>query len=207
MIQKEVVKNDAIIKSIAILLKAYKKLTVPLNHNNKEKRSLKYLLNQSIREYNIPLENRHVSKKANNLWKKITTKDIRTFHYRDKVVCENLKSPIHNVMFYNSAHKNGMPQTLSSNTNSFPFNNVFHEEHIVPVSLILNEMVKMDTFDDNSIKAQLDKMHLCVMLKKEDRAINSKMGKTANRTLNFDTNVNNIYGECDITLLPDKQFP
>lgn len=170
------------------------------DYKDKDLKSLRYLLNQSIREYDIPVENYHVSTAALELWKKITKKDIRGFHYRDVVVCDALETPI-SVDLYNGASKEGEEKELIPN-DSFLFNEIFHEDHIIPVSLILNEIVKMDTFDENSIKAKLDKMHLCVILKEEDR----KLGRTKERSLNFEENKKDVYEAKGIKIIDFNQI-
>lgn len=59
-------KNDAIIDSIKRLLKEYKSEVIKRKTLKRKAKlnSLKYLISQSIRQYDVPARHRHLSKKA-----------------------------------------------------------------------------------------------------------------------------------------------
>lgn len=59
-------RNDVIIKSIECLLAGYKKEMALQNPNKKDLWFLRYLLGQSIRQYDIPGQNHHLSQAAHN---------------------------------------------------------------------------------------------------------------------------------------------
>lgn len=187
-------KNDAIINSILCLLTAYKKMN-STNSNKMNKASLRYLLGQSIRQYDIPLSNRHVSKEARSRWDEISKSNIEDYHYRNVVVCDNLKVPKQYLLF-NGANGSGEPTKLMPGS-TFIFREMFHEDHVIPVSLILREMIEMVNVNRIEIKNLLDKMHLCVLLKEEDR----KIGRTKGRTLHYNQNIINIYNKAGISIL------
>ena len=44
-----------------------------------------YLLNQTIRQYQLPRDHYFVSEKAQELWNKISSKSIFNYKYRDKI--------------------------------------------------------------------------------------------------------------------------
>lgn len=180
-------KNDAIIKSILCLLDEYKTEYAKPSHNKVVLGSLRYLLNQSIRQYDIPAENHHLSQAAHERWTGLTTADIRKYHYRDIVVCDKLSSPVQHALF-NGPKKKGLPTTLTKGS-KFHFREMFHEDHVIPVSMILDEIIKMNPVNYASVDNILNKMHICVILKKEDR----KIGRTVGRTLDFEETINNVY--------------
>ena len=185
-------RNCAIIDSILSLLKAYKALKGS-ESNKFDLDCLHYLLGQCIRQYDIPKENRHVSRAALVFWKTISTQKIGDYHYRNAVPCDNLKKEI-NVQSYTGATSTGSPLLLKPGK-TFIFRNLFHEDHITPVSFILNELIDMDSVDKESIEDCLNKMHLCVLLKEEDR----NLGRTKGRG-DFETTIKDAYK--DIELLP-----
>lgn len=187
-------KNDAIINSIIVLINEYKTLLSSSTSNIKDIRSLRYLLNQSIREYEIPSDNWHVSKAALALWEDLTKEDIKNYHYRDVVKCDNLKQPW-NTDLFQGANKEGDEREIFPN-DSFLFNELFHEDHVIPVSLILEEIIKSPIIDYNSIKTILDKMHICVILKEEDR----KLGRTKGRNIDFNKTIVDVYNKNGVEL-------
>ena len=187
-------KNEAIIKSIIVLLKAYRTFHGQINIDKAALISFRYLLGQSIRQYDIPIENYHISQAAFERWEQLSKDKIERYHYRDLVKCNNL-TKLYRFKQFKGASKSGNPRKLHPN-GSFVFRDMFHEDHVIPVSLILNELIKIKTVDENSVKVQLNKMHICIILKEEDR----KLGRTINRTANFLDTINNVYKPKGISL-------
>lgn len=186
-------KNEAIVDSILCLLRQYRKeLTTP-KPNKADLSSLKYLINQTIRAYDIPEENHHLSQRANDRWNELSTEDIMKKHYKDKVVCDKLTSPV-KYELYNGANKTGSSTEITKK--GFEFREMFHEDHVIPVSMIFDEMVKMPVVDKRSIENLLNGMHMCVLLKEEDRII----GKTRGRSLDFDKTIEDVYTRHGISL-------
>ena len=188
-------KNDAIIKSIICLITEYKAM-VKQNPDQNGMGSLRYLLGQSIRQYDIPEQNHHLSQAAHDRWKALSSDDITKYHYQDWVICDKLSGP---VMFnsYNGSHGKGTPITLTKDS-TFVFRELFHEDHVIPVSMILDEMIRMQTVDNSSIERLLNEMHICVLLKEEDR----KIGRTRNRSLDFQETIRKAYNSENIYLYP-----
>ena len=189
-------KNKAIIKSIKALLSEYAKS----GGSDKDRNSLRYLLGQSIRQYDIPEKKYHISVCAKQRWQELSKDIIANYWYRKQVKCDNLKVP-KSYDLYKGSTKKGVPTTLNPMA-SFTFRDMFHEEHIIPVKIILEKLIGTTTINDKTIKGILDDMHICIILKEEDRMINQKFGKTANRRDNFAQNVKCIYNACGINLLP-----
>ena len=168
--------------------------------------SLRYLLGQSIRQYDVPEENYHISQAAKNRWDELTNDCIRNYWYRKQVKCDKLTAAKWYKLYKGSTNA-GTP-ALRNPGETFEFRQMFHEEHTIPVSLIMNELTnnsKISTMKD--IKELLDSMHVSILLKDEDRAINAKFGKTNGRSLIFSDNVKNIYNKCGITLLACPRLP
>ena len=189
-------KNDAIIKSILCLLTEYKTEMAKPNYDKDSLGSLRYLLGQSIRQYDIPVQNHLMSQAAHSRWTELTTANIMNYHYRDIVVCDNLSKPVQHALF-NGSKKRGTLTTLTKGY-KFHFREMFHEDHVIPVSMILDEMIKMQAVDYLSIESLLNQMHICVLLKKEDR----KIGRTRNRSLKFQKTIRDVYNTENIYLYP-----
>ena len=187
-------RNEAIIESIIVLLKAYRPLLSEINIDKATLNSLHYLLGQSVRQYDIPLKNYHISQAALERWEQLSTDRIEKYHYRDMVKCDNLTKS-YRFKLFKGAGKSGTYRKLHPNS-SFVFRDMFHEDHVIPVSLILKELIKIKTIDENSIKEQLNKMHICIILKEEDRVL----GRTINRTTNFANTIKNVYNPKGILL-------
>ena len=192
-------RNKAIINSILCLLEAHRAISSNPNHNESDLKSLRYLIGQTIRQYDIPAENRHVSVEAKKRWEELTSKCIEDFHYRDLVVCDKLSKPFH-YLAYKGASKEGDERELPKGE-TFHFRDMFHEEHIIPVSLILKELTGMQNPRAESVEQCLNSMHICVLLKEEDR----KLPRTQKRTLSFEENVKNVYGASEITLCKPQE--
>jgi hypothetical protein len=195
-------KNNAIIESILCLLKGYKdeekaKQTQNLN-------DLKYLLNQSIRQYDIPDGNRHLSVKADKLWKQVmpTTENIMNYHYKQMVHCKNSSDEDVNLELYKgNTRKTFETKTLQPIEEwEFEFRKVFHEEHVVPVQAIVDYLVQQEvnTLNAESIKKLLDeKLHICVILKKED----GHLPKIKRKSFDYQTIIDTVYEDAGIKLV------
>ena len=188
-------RNTVIVDSILCLLSAYKNELSKTFPNKDDKASLRYLLGQSIRHFQIPLSNRHISVASDIRWKELSTKKIENFHYRDTVVCDNLKTA-KSFLLFNGAHSNGVQTTLSRNS-KFIFRQMFHEDHVIPVSMILEDLTNLPIINRCSIENILNKMHLCIILKEEDR----KIGRTRGRSLDYDKTIANVYIPNGINIL------
>ena len=188
-------KNDAIVESIQTLVTEYKKLTSTSSKNKEDLGSLRYLLLQSIRQYDIPLSHRYVSEAAFKLWNQLTSQSIKDCHYRDRITCDKLNGSI-NCSKYKGAYGTGNPTTLTTNS-TFLFREMFHEDHVIPVSVILDKMSQCSNVNKTSIKCLLDKMYLCVILKEEDRRIGRTKGRNND---DFQTIIDTVYKNNGITL-------
>lgn len=186
-------RNEAIIKSIKILLEAF--IANKAEDNEVDNGSLSYLLGQLIRQYDIPKEHRHISKNAQARWDllNVTKGNIEDYHYKKKVTCNPSKPMC--FEFYKGAENKGESRTITKGSH-FEFREMFHEEHVIPVSLIKKKLVDLNPINEKEIKELLEKMHICVILKDENRIINTMKG----RTLDFEETIENVYKKAGISL-------
>lgn len=198
-------KNDAIIDSILCLLKGYKdeekaKQTQNLN-------DLKYLLNQSIRQYDIPDGNRHLSMEADKKWKQVmpTTENIMNYHYKQMVDCKNRSNKdVDLKLFKGNTRKTFTTITLKPGDKYiFEFRAVFHEEHVVPVQAIVDYLINQNVkkLDAKAIKKLLDdKLHICIILKEED----GNLPKIKRNSFEYQEIIDTVYKEAKITLVKSR---
>ena len=159
-----------------------------------------YLLNQLLRALEIPKERKLVSEKAKELWNMLEVKDgkgrlldINNFSNHQTFVPSK---PGISLDIYIGAEKEPREQKLTDGKTGFHFNDVFHEEHIVPVKVILDEIIKTKELDYEKLDAILKKMYVCRMLKKEDRNIKAKY----KRSSDYKEIINNLYKDSGIEI-------
>lgn len=136
-----------------------------------------YLLNQTIRQYQIAKSHYFISERAFELWNRISTDDILKYTYRDKVV----KNTEYEVAIdkYKGSEKTPFAKSLSiKKGDCFIYNDVFTDEHIVTVSNIIDELLDLPTYDYLSIIKILDKIYICKMLKCEDHIIRNRSNRS-----------------------------
>ena len=131
---------------------------------------IKYLLGQIIRQVGVPDDRKHLSEKALEKWKKLGLEenDIWNYNYQDKITVD---TPVCIESFKGSEKES---TTVEINgKGDFAFNDVFHDEHIVPIHDILKELLDLskDKLTKDKIAEYLDKIHICRILKSEDKAI------------------------------------
>ena len=129
----------------------------------------RYLLNQIIRQ--IPVTKRYVSDEAQNLWKQLTYDDIWKYNYQDKVTVTKNKDAV--VKKYNGASKNPVNKDGEAVGNDFIFRDVFHDEHIIPIAVIIDNLLKLKESEitPEKIKEIIDEICICRITKEEDRKI------------------------------------
>jgi len=154
----------------------------------------KYLLGQVIRQYHLPREKFLLSKRANELWNRLTSEDIFSRYYRCKVVCDRADGV--KIKEYKNNGKQYVERTVNKNE-SIIFRDVFHDEHTVSVRRIIQELTLLPELTYEAVQAVLDKIYICKMLKEEDRAIKSKV----NREIDLDKNLELYYKEAGIEII------
>lgn len=189
-------KNFYILQSISKLLEAYQILSTDKVCYAADITSIHYLLGQTIRAYKIPAANVHISEKAYEMWQQLTSESIDKYWYRETVVCNKL-DPGKRIpaSSFTGSSKNSKKITLQRG-DKFCFRDIFHVDHVIPVQLILKALTTIDPKDTDAITSTLNKMHLCKILKSEDRS----MGRTQGRTLDFTETITNVYNAHNIIL-------
>jgi len=157
-----------------------------------------YLLNQIIRQYNVPAERYLLSEKAKAKWDEITDEDITKYYYREKVICKHNNIE---VIEFKGSSKIGVKRPLNEN-DSFIYRDVFHNEHVVPVEGIIKELLNEDNLTYERIDAILKKLYICRMLKEEDRNITEKY----HRPNNPKTVIDNIYKKAGINIVDEYKL-
>ena len=187
--------NKCIIASIVVLLKGYQRLKASSNSNKMHISSLKYVLGQTVRAYKVPQKQIFISQAAEKRWNELTNFDINNFDYKQSFRCNRLKQSI-TCKMYKGSQKDGQNVQINPN-DKVCFNDMFHVDHIVPVKLIMDELLKLTQINSQNVSNILQKMYLCRMLKEEDRLL----GRTAGRTLCYNNNINNIYKKRGICVI------
>lgn len=130
--------------------------------------SAHYILNQLLRQIKIPKENWYITYKADTLWKQLTTDEMDDYHYRKKVTLTRNEEL--SVATFKGNSKTPSIRHLTKG-DSFAFREVFHDEHIIPINIIIDQLLKLDSINYESVVGVLSKISICRMLKTEDRSI------------------------------------
>ena len=154
-----------------------------------------YLLNQAIRQLQVSPCHYFVSEKAQELWDKISSDSIFNYTYRDKVI-KDVEGDVIIEKFRGGEGKPYATPTIKRG-DSFVFNDVFTDEHIVTVSNIIDELLNLPEHTYEAIENVLNKIYICKMLKREDRLIKNKK----NRSMDYREVVAFDYKDSGIELL------
>jgi len=136
-----------------------------------------YLLDQALRLYQIPDDHYLISKEAKELWLKITTKPIKNFNYQKPVTYEFVEPLVVNC--YTGNGNNSTPKTLQQG-DTFPYRDVFHDDHVVPLKIIIEELVALKDPTYETVLPILNKIYICRMIKHEDRDLKNKTARANN---------------------------
>jgi len=157
--------------------------------------SAKYLLGQIIRQYEIPKNHYYISKEAKAKWETLSNEDIWKYTHRNIVKC-SAKREIE-IKIFNGNQKEPEVKKIKAGE-KFVFNDVFHDEHIIPVNMIIKELKKIEKLSYSNVEEVLDKIYICRMLKEEDRSIEEK----SKRPFDVKEVIDKIYKPKGIKILP-----
>lgn len=165
--------NNQILDVIILFVKAMKNKKIVCDVDGKQYSltGVKYLLNQILRQYQIDESHFFISKKAQDLWIQLTSKDIKNFYHKETVKCEN-ETPI-NAKFYKN-NGNSFEERELNKGDKFQYRSVFHNDHIIPIEVIIKELAQLQDPNYENVLQVLNKIYVCRMLKEEDRAISAK---------------------------------
>lgn len=140
-------------------------------------RSCPYLLNQALRLYALPDSHFLVSVKAKELWSKITSEPINHYGYQSPVIYEG-STPITLDLY--RGNENTFTSKTFSHGDSFAYRAVFHDDHIVPLKIIIEQLLALNEITYESVENVLNGIYICRMLKSEDRSLNNKSSRPGN---------------------------
>ncbi len=153
----------------------------------------KYLLGQIIRQYEIAEDHYYISSAAEDLWRKLSTEDIWKYKYRASVKCSSIEPVC--VKKYKNNENNSTEEEVK-NGEKFIFRDVFHDEHIIPIKVIIDKLMNLKELTYPNVEAVLDQIFVCRILKSEDREIPQK----SKRPFDFERIRKKIYADCGIEL-------
>lgn len=136
--------------------------------------SANYLLSQVIRQLKVSNENMYVSKSALIEWNKLTNNSgvegLRKVQFRDKITtCGEGYYEL-----FSGSKMSGELKKLNVGE-KFVFNDIFHEEHIIPVSVIVDDLFQLYSdgkLTRESVEKTIKKISICIMLKTENADLN-----------------------------------
>lgn len=132
----------------------------------------KYLLGQVIRQLTLREDRLFVTEKAFEIWNNITDESIFKFSYRDSVIKNN--DYFVEVSKYSGSSRTALKTEVLKKGDKIIFNDVFIDEHIIPVADIIKALLALDEpYDYNEIYNILDNVCICKMLKEESFNIKS----------------------------------
>ncbi len=131
-----------------------------------------YLLGQMIRQYAIPPERQYISRAAWELWRMLTDEDIWHYSYRQIVKCRST-APVQIQEYRGNERMPKIGRSIESGE-TFVFRDVFHDEHMVPVSKIVQALISLPSVNYESVSVVLSHLCTCRILKTEDRNLYPK---------------------------------
>jgi len=167
--------HNAVIEFIKTLVRASKNGNC-IEEKGEKIHNTSYLLNQTLRQYGLKQEHYFISEKAILLWERLTSEEIMSRYYQDKVKCDRANGIIVREYIGNSKQSN---ERLIAKDDVITYRSVFHDEHIVPINIIQQELNDLVTLDDESVKAVLGKIRICRMLKEEDKETVNKRNRSS----------------------------
>lgn len=196
--------ENEVIKVIRLLLKGAKNteegvvnaLVCGEGNNKSYLWNCDYLLNQAVRQYNVPQERYFYSVAAKELWESLgfNIKDLKDFYYR-----EMLEPKKENVrcLLYSGSHNKPYKDEVGSG-DKFPFKDAFHLEHMIPVSTIIEKLKALpNDCSDKDIEDVLNLVCVARITKEEDRKMHNKNA----RGDTFESVYNDLYKENGVYLL------
>lgn len=186
---------DIIIEFVKAVKSAKKEKEVVSIINGKEYKikAAGYLLGQIVRQYNIPEDHYYISVAAENKWKELSNENIWDFVYRDSITCTS-EVPV-SVKKYKNNEKEPT-EAVIKNEENFIFRDIFHDEHIIPIRIIIENLINLEELSYQSVEKVLSNIYVCRILKWEDRKIKPK----SNRPFDFELVKKQIYEPEDIIL-------
>ena len=161
----------------------------------------KYLLGQILRQWKIDEDHIFVSVSANELWKEIVGDEvsIRGYDYRKKIISKVSRS---DVKGYKGASKNHDEKFKIEEGKSFVWNDIFHDDHIIPISKIIDRLLQLKNNDLNheNVKKILNDIAICKITKEENHKLDAE-GYKIKRKETLKETIEKIYKQCNIDIV------
>jgi len=157
---------DNIVNLISVLQKEESKHPYSIDHGG-----ARYLLNQTIRQLWLPTNRMYISNEAEKLFKRLgyNEKEIFTFFYRMRVI--NKSEEVITVELYKGASSKPDREQSLKTGESFLFREVFHDDHIIPITHIIDKLFMIKEPNRDNVYEVLKDIGVCRMLKGEDRKV------------------------------------
>lgn len=171
---------------------------------------MEYILNQLIRQIYVTDDNYYVSEAALIQWNELTseTQNIFDFYYRNTISCDRVNDENYiefkDLKRYTGNSDESADPALRKKKKggySLTYNDVFHDDHIIPVSLVIEELIKLadkNELNRDRVAEILSKLCLCKMLKSEDRKIKTKY----KRYFDKEKNIKEFYEADGVDIIP-----
>ena len=135
------------------------------------------LLNKAIRRWDVPPENYYASEKALALWKNFSCEKSKNNifgTYEDFPIVA--KNDIDLISFYKGSFKNPEKTEPIAKGTHCKFNDIFHIEHIIPVSKLVDRLINTykenaNKISDKEIFSIINEQSVARILKEEDRKL------------------------------------
>jgi hypothetical protein len=144
-----------------------------------------YLLNQILRQYIIDDSHCFISEEAKKTWEKLElskdtykkdgtykhSQDMEDYWYQRRIYITSVKG---DIQLYDK--KGTHYRTGAIINDSFQYNHLFHDEHIVTISDIIQALFDLvpNNLTDDKISNILDKIYICRILKSEREKLDGK---------------------------------
>lgn len=159
-----------------------------------------YLLGQTLRQYNLPMSQKHISQAFKDLWESITSYDCNRIEYDMRFQCDRLLDDKQVNAYAGNSTQPKKGKLILKPGGKYKYNSIFIDEHIVPISIIKKDLFSLcdrDELSDDSIQAVLNKIHICKITKDE----NARIISSSNRSSDYRNVIDNDYKNAGITVL------
>ncbi len=137
-----------------------------------------YLLGQVLRQYSKNGGHIYVSEKAAEKWQLLSGNEMNDYWYRKQVTCDgeafNNDEKLEEYLY--QGNSNTPKKKCFHKGDKFSFREIFHDEHIIPIASIIQDLtnLKGDDLNYDNVEKVLDNLCICRILKSEDRSIKSR---------------------------------
>jgi len=157
---------DTIINLLKILIDEETQDSYTINHGG-----AKYLLGQTLRQLSLSPNKRYISLEADKLYKSLCIPDDQVFKYYYQMKVINYSEKQIFVDLYKGASKSSHTQKALNKGDAFLQREVFHDDHIIPIKLIIETLLKIKNPNHENVFNVVKDISICRMLKGEDRRL------------------------------------